>query len=288
MNFNIFYQKIENYAFEPQPQENDSFPNPFMDLMHDRPIAFLNFIYKELKLAALYNIFFFIFLISIIPYHFSLYLDCSILTTINLLLICFINTIVLPSKYLVLTKARFIKETLGSNTYGPINTRVFNFFYSRILNLNSKISKILMISYLTCFYTFSVHIDKSNPACDSGVGLYNVGVFLTLGFAIKLFITYFRFKNLYFKRYLGYGRISDRELNKMKIMKIKDEKCLKEIKDKEEKCVICWEDYAMNDNMRYMNCDGRHFFHQFCVDQWLTKYSRCPMCNKTFFNDEDE
>lgn len=287
MNLSSFFKKVENYAFQPQPQENDYFPNPFIDLMHDRPIAFLNFIQKEIKLAAFYNFFFLFFMIFIIPSQINFYMQCSILTTLNLFLICFINTLVLPSKYLILKKLREIKLTLNVEELGPMNLRVFNFFYSRILNINSKISKVLMGSYISCFYTFSVHIDKSNPSCEAGVGLYDVGVFLTVGFAIKLFVTYYRFKNLYFKRYLGYGRISQKELNRMKIENINNEEFLQKIKEKEEKCVICWEDYRINDEIRYMNCDGQHYFHQLCVDQWLNKYSRCPMCNKTFFEEEE-
>ena len=287
MTLNAIYQRFESYAFEPQPQDNDYFPNPFVDLMHDRPIAFLNFIQKELKLATFYNLFFFIFLVIIIPFHLNTYWECSALTTINLFLICIINTIVLPSKYIILTKLRQIKETPATDSQGPMNLIVFNFFYSRILSINSKISKVLMATYISCFYTFSIHIDKSNPACEAGIGLYDVGVFLTFAFAVKLFVTYFRFKNLYFKRYLGYGRISDMELSRMKTEKIKDDVYLNQIKEKEDKCVICWDDYAINDNIRYMNCDGHHFFHQTCVDQWLMKYSRCPMCNKTFFGEEE-
>lgn len=288
MSLNNLFRKIEEYAFEPQPLElQNANVNPFLSLMHDHPVAFLSFMQIEIKLATLYNIVFFFFLVLIVPSQIEVYFECSIIATLNLLLICFINTLVLPSKYLILNKLKKIKSTINIEALGPMNLRVFNFFYSRILNVNSAISKVLMLAYVSCFYTFIGNIDKRNPTCNEGIGLYYVGLILTLAFGLKMFLTYWRFKKFYFKQYLGNGEISKSELKKTKILKIKDESSLLMYKEKEEKCVICWEDYKIDDQIRCLHCDGKHFFHQDCVDQWLKSYSRCPICNKSFFSDDE-
>ena len=214
-DFDSLYQRLELYAFQPQPQENDHFPNIFLDLMLERPIPFLQFLQKELTTATFYNTFYLIFLIFIIPFQFASYWQCSVLTTINLILICCINIMVLPFKYMILTRLWKIKSTINLESSEFMSAKVIGFFYSRILNINAKISKFLMVAYISCFYTFSVHVDKADPACEAGIDLSYVGIVLTLGFLVKLFVTYVRFKNLYFKSYLGYGRISQLELNKI-------------------------------------------------------------------------
>ncbi|RDB16059.1 hypothetical protein Hypma_003479 [Hypsizygus marmoreus] len=44
-----------------------------------------------------------------------------------------------------------------------------------------------------------------------------------------------------------------------------------------ERCLICLDDYAPEDNIRVMTC--RHAFHKICVDKWLeTGRNNCPAC----------
>lgn len=283
IDFDLLYQRLETYAFEPQQHENDNFPNIFSELMLDRPVPFLKFLQKELTTATFYNMFYLIFLIFIIPSQFSTYWQCSVLTTVNLIIICAINIFVLPFKYMILTRLWKIQSTIHMEPPNATSGKVICFFYSRILNTNAKISKLLMVAYISCFYTFSVHVDKADPHCEEGFDLYYVGIILTLGFLVKLFVTYVRFKNLYFKNYLGYGRLSEFELNKMKVDTLNESEKIEEMRQKEEKCVICWDEYILNDQIRTLSCGGKHFFHRNCIDEWLSKYSKCPVCSHVFF-----
>jgi hypothetical protein len=52
------------------------------------------------------------------------------------------------------------------------------------------------------------------------------------------------------------------------------------LKEKNESCSVCREDYHDNDNVRTLCCG--HIFHTDCVDNWLTNHShKCPCCRQT-------
>lgn len=46
-----------------------------------------------------------------------------------------------------------------------------------------------------------------------------------------------------------------------------------------ETCPICIVDFEEGDDIRVLPCDGKHCFHQQCVDPWLLQLSSsCPIC----------
>jgi len=46
-----------------------------------------------------------------------------------------------------------------------------------------------------------------------------------------------------------------------------------------ETCPICIADFENGDDLRVLPCEGRHRFHQACVDPWLLELSSsCPIC----------
>lgn len=69
--------------------------------------------------------------------------------------------------------------------------------------------------------------------------------------------------------------ITEVELERFKIIKYRDLQVVKE-----ESCLICFEDYIDNDDIRILFCN--HYFHKKCVDRWLCEQSsRCPYCRYT-------
>lgn len=50
------------------------------------------------------------------------------------------------------------------------------------------------------------------------------------------------------------------------------------IKKDEESCSICFNGYEGEDMVRVLCCN--HFFHKHCVDIWLDKNIKCPICKK--------
>ena len=47
-----------------------------------------------------------------------------------------------------------------------------------------------------------------------------------------------------------------------------------------DKCVICYCEFEEDDQISELACDDRHIFHTECVQKWLEKDLRCPMCKK--------
>jgi len=52
-----------------------------------------------------------------------------------------------------------------------------------------------------------------------------------------------------------------------------------------ETCPICIVDFEEGDDLRLLPCEGKHRFHQQCVDPWLLELSSsCPICRHGAFN----
>jgi len=50
-----------------------------------------------------------------------------------------------------------------------------------------------------------------------------------------------------------------------------------------ETCPICIVDFEEGDDLRLLPCEGKHKFHQECVDPWLLELSSsCPICRHDF------
>lgn len=50
-----------------------------------------------------------------------------------------------------------------------------------------------------------------------------------------------------------------------------------------ETCPICIVDFESGDDLRVLPCEGKHKFHQACVDPWLLELSSsCPLCREDF------
>ena len=48
-----------------------------------------------------------------------------------------------------------------------------------------------------------------------------------------------------------------------------------------ETCPICIVDFEEGDDLRVLPCEGKHRFHQSCVDPWLLELSSsCPLCRE--------
>jgi hypothetical protein len=48
-----------------------------------------------------------------------------------------------------------------------------------------------------------------------------------------------------------------------------------------ETCPICIVDFEEGDDLRVLPCEGKHRFHQACVDPWLLELSSsCPICRE--------
>lgn len=64
-----------------------------------------------------------------------------------------------------------------------------------------------------------------------------------------------------------------------KIPTMEFEKLDTKIKEANNKCVICQDEFDIHDNVRVLPCD--HIYHINCIDSWLKEHSyKCPCCRK--------
>ena len=107
------------------------------------------------------------------------------------------------------------------------------------------------------FYNTGKNPDKLNSSCDEFN--YNEGMNL------ESFNT-----NFYETSDDTYNRNSKEMLEKM------PHKILCNISDEYKRCIICLEDFKINDTVIYLPC--LHFFHSNCITLWIEKKANCPLC----------
>jgi len=48
--------------------------------------------------------------------------------------------------------------------------------------------------------------------------------------------------------------------------------------DKKLQCSVCWDDFALGDEVKQLECD--HVYHPDCIVPWLKLHGTCPVCRK--------
>ncbi len=51
---------------------------------------------------------------------------------------------------------------------------------------------------------------------------------------------------------------------------------LKQCKDKQQVCCICYDSWKLDDTIKILQCT--HFFHTQCIQLWFNQDNRCPLC----------
>ena len=69
--------------------------------------------------------------------------------------------------------------------------------------------------------------------------------------------------------------LSPEEMQNIKLIKIREEEISENVG-----CAICLLDYSVNEEVRELNCEGRHKFHELCLFYWLQSKRTCPMCRE--------
>ena len=74
--------------------------------------------------------------------------------------------------------------------------------------------------------------------------------------------------------------LSQRQIDSLPTFRIKSRKELRTLGN-ENQCVICFDEYKVNDELRTMVCF--HRFHLHCIDEWLSTSKKCPICKRDCF-----
>ena len=72
--------------------------------------------------------------------------------------------------------------------------------------------------------------------------------------------------------------LSAEEMQNIKLIKIREENV---------GCAICLIDFSVNEEVRELNCEGRHKFHELCLFCWLKSKRTCPMCRELLIYSAD-
>ena len=94
--------------------------------------------------------------------------------------------------------------------------------------------------------------------------------------------------DLYRLYYNGNSNIDEGQNNEINYDELLDEIELDEKsfeKYKEEKCVICLEDFNAGNKVCYLPC--LHLYHSFCIKNWLKIRVRCPLCGDDLNNNNN-
>lgn len=76
--------------------------------------------------------------------------------------------------------------------------------------------------------------------------------------------------------------LSQEEIDKLKVLVWSKSTAKKN--ETYEACPICYTDYCSGDHLKCLPCD--HIFHTPCIEEWLKKKAKCPMCNKEIKSEE--
>lgn len=52
---------------------------------------------------------------------------------------------------------------------------------------------------------------------------------------------------------------------------------------KDTPCAICYDEYKENDQIRELQCRGKHLYHQLCISSWLDRNAVCPLCRERIY-----
>jgi len=278
----LLADKVETFLFGDTATINAGQAQYFQSFFTESyifPMNLLRYLRQEIALGFSFNVLLFTVLVCYIPSNFYYCLACDSLMTIWLLVLSTINTMVLVPKMLLLRKLYKIEE--NQDIY-LANFTLWTFFRSKVYKFNSVMSRYIFCTYLVggflIWWTKITHC----------LQFFCLLVFLLASFAIRVIASFLKFSSSFnnpqnaeelFDLFNG---ISTEEIDSLRV--IAYEEYVDKFARHELTCPICYDEYEKPVEMRIMECPGDHAFHKKCIDKWLMKSDKCPMCNLSVFS----
>lgn len=283
-----FTQKMEKYAFK-VPDEISSMQNlgdlSTINTLISYPNLFYRYLKSEMRTSLYYNLLYMIILFWYLPAFFLQCLKKDRALTLWLLFLSIMNIIVILPKMLVLKKLNcFASHEDRIN----LSRSLWLFIRCKVYNLITKVSKLTFFIYLVGLFRFwQIQMRNENLEEktseeifleDNASHFFDVCFVVIIGFILRLLLSFMKFNFIFHPKILEKNSgLMRADLNLLKIEEYNQE--FKErIGDKTE-CAICYEDFQLKENVRMMNCTGKHIFHVECIDKWLMTKKTCPTCN---------
>ena len=138
-----------------------------------------------------------------------------------------------------------------------------------------------MFGYLVFILGF-LRLKYGNPCPETDTNLYSVCIYVSCVYLTRIFLGVIRFhfeaksareyRNLDITQVLTNGATIDM-IEKIELVKLGGK-----FKNLREECPICTEVFQKGDLVRLLPCNKTHYFHQHCLDRWLIRKDKCPLC----------
>ena len=115
--------------------------------------------------------------------------------------------------------------------------------------------------------------------------LFGFFQFSRLIFLLIMFIFFYPCFNylMYISYYNLYIRIIRNHKLAMELKPVTFKEYLNKTKEQVDDvgiCIICTEQFNINDSVIYLKCNNKHVFHDYCIKQWIGKKAECPICRR--------
>lgn len=282
--------KINNFCFKLHPNGHAMF-NGIDELISLRE-NFIDYIKFEYSISILYNIILSIPSIIYLYISYSKISSCDIVSTIWLCLVSLLKLLEVFPKIMIIKQTKVIEN---NSVDSIIQTRRLMYLIrSNIFYINSQLGNAMLFLYTIYFI-----ILRRINSCDDAPQFYFIINWLVFGFFLRLLISFINYY-LHFKHGVNeadmsseslyeykYG-VSEDTLNSIKTVLLSKENLFEYVNLKEEaegngnieECSICLYTFEVDQSIKILPCDEKHFFHKVCIDKWLGNHKACPICRK--------
>ncbi len=285
--FSKLFIKFQNHAFRIHPRGHAMFHD--IDELISLKDNFIDYIKFEYSLAIFYNIIIslpsFIYLCT----KFDKIINCDKISTLWLFLVSIIKLIELLPKGIIIYQTIRISNNSTDNIV--CTRRLMYMTRSNIFYYNSLLGNTMLFLYTAYFLC----LRRSN-SCEEASQFYYLINWLVFGFFLRLIISFINYY-LHFKYGVNEADISsegifDYEngvsqeiLNSLETKDLTVDNINEYIRKEDdvehhEECSICLYPFKIDQQIKIMPCDIKHFFHRQCIDKWLGNHKACPMCRK--------
>jgi hypothetical protein len=292
----LFLEDVSNGNFQLRAFMN------YFDNNYSIPLTFLNYLKKEIQFSLMLNAALSTTFSILIPYYFSYFWEYSQALTLWIAVLSLFNWIIVWPKLILLSRIKKVTAVENSYTCGYL---IWSLFRSKVYRFNNRISK-----YIFCTYVAGMGIIWF---CKYSLLFWSCASLLIF-FIIRLLMSFYKFNNTFANyqnvdmlfEYLE-GNTADK-ISSLKVIEYKDLQSDPKLRD-QKSCPICYECYAEEAGgegktegktegetegdgergclLKMMECPGQHIFHQKCIDCWLLKSEKCPMCNCSVYHQRD-
>lgn len=282
--FNNIFNRFRDFAFKINPLGNRMFQD-LDDLIAHRE-SFSAYIKFEYSLSIFYNIILMIPSLIYLLTKFGVIFSCDYKSTLWLLLVTLIKIIeVLPKSILIYQTIR-----ISSSSNDPIvySSRLMSMIRSNIFMINTILGYIMLTSYTVYFLCM-----RTSNYCSEAVQFYYIINWLVFGFFIRLLISFVNYY-LHFRYGLNEADLHNMELNNypnkapievinmLESITLNDDNIsiVKTNSDETLECAICLHEFEVSQTIKILPCNKKHFFHNKCIDKWLSHNKACPTCRQ--------